>query len=635
MSGIEVTGIVLGAIPLLISALEHYAEGLHLIRRWLRYKRELKSLIRLLRAEHSRFLGTCERVLYGLVTVPERRLLIDQPGSSHWKDLALDQKLRQRLQHAYTPYMESIDDMTEAIEDLRDRLNLDVNLQVSLGAGNVRVRTVLRANPTQPPIRDEGSFKVVFKAIKYAVSQRMFDESVERIRYNNTILADLTSQNIELEPLRLQQRCPVSKHLKAVQHHARSLYRVIEKSWQCQCSTTHSANLCLDARLVEDIALQTHERLNIPDEDMKFDVVFSSDSTSTHSLPWSWRETTIRLVSIKDAVDPQFPSRMAQNLVTPTRSYVNHPIIRAHRAIKSKTLRFMPEPTRFSDSTVIDFPTPVVSTPKSSSATTSGSLLSQEDLSKLKKINSLCRALIPQNEHCLGYLSPGERHALTLHCAQDGASRLNRRALISFTELMAPHPRSDKLPLARGNLSLSWAERLEIALTVASSILQLQQTPWLRDDWTKEDLSLCKDCTDETKQHVLVSKAFPATDLTDSSRAAKVFGLPRNKTLFALGIFLIELCLGEAFESLRSPQDPLDANGHTNILTDLSAADRLTKHIYGEVGDRYGDVVRRCIHCDFNQRSINLEDDNFRQAVYEGVITPLQANAREFRSEYI
>ena len=490
---------------------------------------------------------------------------------------------------------------------------------------------------------DEGSFKVVFKAIKFALSQRMFNDSFERIRYNNSTLATLTSQNIELEPLRLDQRCPVSNHLKSVQHHARSLYSVIEKSWQCQCSTTHSANLCLDARLVDDIALQTHERLITPAEEMNFNIIFSSDRTSTRPLPWSWRETKIKLVRIRDNVDPQTMSRTAQNLVTPSRSIQNHPIMRAERSFKSKyvtgrpgqkRLRFKSESAGLSDSTVIDLPTTAAPTPKPSSATKSEFLLSQDDLLKLKKIDSLCQALIPQNQHCLGYLSPGERHALTVYCAPDGTSRLNRRAVISFKELMGLHPRSDRLPLTRGNLLLNWAERLEIALTVASSILQLQKTPWLRDDWTKEDLSLCKDRTDETKQHVLVSKPFPATELTDSTRAAKVFGLPRNKTLFALGVFLIELCLGQAFESLRSPQDPLDANGHTNILTDLAAADRLTRHLYGEVGDRYGDVVRRCIHCDFNQRSVNLDDDDFRQAVYEGVIMPLQANAREFRNEY-
>ena len=132
----------------------------------------------------------------------------------------------------------------------------------------------------------------------------MFNDSIERIRYNNSTLATLTTQNIELEPLRLHQHCPVLNHLKVVQHHARSLYRVIERSWQCQCTTTHSANLCHEARIIDDIALQTHERLIARGEDMDFDVVFSTDSTSTRPLPWSWRETKFRLMSIRDA-DPQ------------------------------------------------------------------------------------------------------------------------------------------------------------------------------------------------------------------------------------------------------------------------------------------------------------------------------------------
>ena len=144
--------------------------------------------------------------------------------------------------------MESIDDTNQAIEDLRDGLMLNIDLQVST---ELEVYVMFGVPmPSQPPMADEKSFKVLFKAVKFELLQRMFNDSVERIKYNDSTVAALTSQNIELELLRLHQRCLVSNHLKFVQHHARSLYGVIEKSWQGQCSTTHSAELCLDARLV-------------------------------------------------------------------------------------------------------------------------------------------------------------------------------------------------------------------------------------------------------------------------------------------------------------------------------------------------------------------------------------------------
>lgn len=49
-----------------------------------------------------------------------------------------------------------------------------------------------------------------------------------------------------------------------------------------------------------------------------------------------------------------------------------------------------------------------------------------------------------------------------------------------------------------------------------------------------------------------------------------------------------------------------------------------------EFGDRYADAVRRCIRCAFDTRKIDLEDGQFRGAVYEGVVAPLEENLRDF-----
>ena len=73
----EAVGLVLGVIPLVISALEYYAEGVH--KRW-RYKRELSSLKRILDAEFVRYLNTCEELLSGIVPNATLAALLDFPG---------------------------------------------------------------------------------------------------------------------------------------------------------------------------------------------------------------------------------------------------------------------------------------------------------------------------------------------------------------------------------------------------------------------------------------------------------------------------------------------------------------------------------------------------------------------------
>lgn len=493
---------------------------------------------------------------------------------------------------------------------------------------------------------EEKDFKSRFKAIKFALSQRGFNHSIERIKYNNDILANLTSQNLELEPLRSCQRRPASNLFKLVQNHARSLYSVIEKSWHCQCLSTHSANLRLDARIIDEVAV--HEQLSMTANNVRFGVVFSSDSTSAQTLPWSWQETEIQPLSIKDDLEPQDSVEEPKSSDLPSDSPDKRSSLGTRPSLRSifrkggsprKSVKFASETERLSGSPGDKTLIAGALSGDSKISEALGVSLSHNDLSKLNEIVNLCQAmqqstdLGSQNGHCLGYLSSDKKQALTVYLAEAGKGRTNSRTIASFKETLASHAAFSQLVPTRGKLQLTRAERLDIALTVASSTLQLQQTPWLRDDWTMADFFLCKDCTDQTKQQVFVSKAFPANKPTESAGQKVYIGLPRNRTLFALGVFLIEICLGQPFDAMRSPQDPLDADGNSNILTDWSAANRLLQHVEREAGGRYGDAVRRCIHCDFNQRKTDLEDDDFRQAVYEGVVAPLQEVVQDFKSQ--
>jgi hypothetical protein len=104
-----------------------------------------------------------------------------------------------------------------------------------------------------------------------------------------------------------------------------------------------------------------------------------------------------------------------------------------------------------------------------------------------------------------------------------------------------------------------------------------------------------------------------------------------NPTVFALGILLIEICLGKSFEDLRMPED-LGDDGVANPLTEYVTAVRLlnSEQLLERGGPGYEKAVRLCIKGTCESRSSDLNDDEYRQAVYDGVVTLIEADADHY-----
>lgn len=131
MSGLEVIGIVLGGIPLIISALEHCKDGAHAIRTWQKYKTELASVIRQLRVQQSRLTNVCETLLEGLGLGSKIDAMINEPFGSLWQDEGTKKKLAQRLHRDYDIFEEIALEMSVAIEDIKKRVGLGPDGKVS------------------------------------------------------------------------------------------------------------------------------------------------------------------------------------------------------------------------------------------------------------------------------------------------------------------------------------------------------------------------------------------------------------------------------------------------------------------------------------------------------------------------
>ncbi len=144
---------MLASIPLIVSGLEHYAEGVGTIKKWLKYKRELDLLVDVLATECVQFQGTCERLLEGLVDPDELDALIEEPGGVGWEDVELERKLKARLGRSYDPYLRTVRNMDSAVKTFTDKLNLDGDRTVKL---SVRSPVRMARSSLQERSKDTG-----------------------------------------------------------------------------------------------------------------------------------------------------------------------------------------------------------------------------------------------------------------------------------------------------------------------------------------------------------------------------------------------------------------------------------------------------------------------------------------------
>jgi hypothetical protein len=131
MSGVEAAGFVLAVIPLVISFLEHYADGVRTIDRWRKYDRELKSLSRRLRSQEQLFRNSCELLLQRIVDSDELlQALISNPLGEQWEKENLNLILQEKLPSSCAGCMEVVEDIKDTLNEFKERLGLDEHNKV-------------------------------------------------------------------------------------------------------------------------------------------------------------------------------------------------------------------------------------------------------------------------------------------------------------------------------------------------------------------------------------------------------------------------------------------------------------------------------------------------------------------------
>ncbi|RYC64754.1 hypothetical protein CHU98_g1442 [Xylaria longipes] len=192
------------------------------------------------------------------------------------------------------------------------------------------------------------------------------------------------------------------------------------------------------------------------------------------------------------------------------------------------------------------------------------------------------------------------------------------------------------------NVRLSRKERLGIAAAAVWAVLILCGTPWLEERWLgKEDITLLVDIPaqgngfDRPKIYPSLSHIFTSQQETSNKLPRNQYSdnhqqfQTRHKTLFTLGILLIELGLNKAFHQIRADTNTGGPIHETSVQDDYITAKQVidSEELELELGESYANAVQRCIQCHFlgPESTQSFLHSRFRKQFFTGVVAPVQA----------
>ncbi|KAL8844629.1 MAG: hypothetical protein Q9176_001141 [Flavoplaca citrina] len=417
---------------------------------------------------------------------------------------------------------------------------------------------------------DRPTIKREVRRIKIVLSKKIYKELLNDIDKANQDLLLRTHQGRRLESSRSTSRSKrQTVDFASVRSRVKSLWDalVAGKSWRCACQNHHAASLRLDPQQWEKDTLEEH---------IRFQVLLNRRPLKPDTDA-SWNNQVIEVLSSKalKAVEQGLGATKLGQRPTNTK----------------KTIRFAASPAKTQPSQL----------PSASKVL----------------IDNMCTAIHTSagTKCCLGFLADDGKglHNHEVFLIESPIGKVAGKSLQGLLK----HPKQ-RIP----GQKISWRDSLSIAVTLASSIIQLDGTGWLRRQWDSQDIVFL---TPDDYAHPYLCWNIPPedTNLDDSSTARRHI---RCIALASLGITLVELCFGQNISNLQAAEDAA-ANA---TLASWNTAIRLLPYIDMERGERYSDVVRRCLECPFDVRKKTLNNEIFQKAVFDSIVVPLREELENF-----
>lgn len=191
----------------------------------------------------------------------------------------------------------------------------------------------------------------------------------------------------------------------------------------------------------------------------------------------------------------------------------------------------------------------------------------------------------------------------------------------------------DKISTTAG-LKISLKDRRYLAVLLARSLLDFSESCWLRDSWSKDDISFLSTdvkrpyLTTDFRPMVCSQKQGQPLAQTSSSLLVLHPCLP----LLDLGILLLELQQDVGFIDERVESDGLvlgQIRESSNLLTAQKMLEELADHVEGGDTSDYITAVQACLVCDWipdEATAFSLSNEDCRMWIYQHVVVPLERN---------
>ncbi|RDL42220.1 uncharacterized protein BP5553_02199 [Venustampulla echinocandica] len=637
MSGVELAGIVLGAFPLMISALEHYRKTAEVLEGWWKVKTEYRKCMRNLKYHKLAFEENLEELLLPLIADEEKlQLLINDPGGPEWKDPRLEVALTERMPKTYSSYLDTIEMMMEVVQELNDALCMNKAQFQS------QVDIEHRCETSTVPGKTKSSHLTILttniewqaQRIKLAFNKNIRQELFENFGDHNARLRDILGSSDRLADLRRARALKtntVDAGLWKFWKHGNSLFNALAEAWSCKCQALHHANLLLQHRVSPTA---------------NFRVVFwFKMQLAGGQYPWTWQAANIKELEERSTPipikinDPAtiHPATNGQDStsISPTPKLAEQ--VGTHckdipkqrrKSLVSKFMQIKSSTSALKTQSGVGTVELVVYTPPTRQTTQSKVSFAEDCKYEVTEepaspsITNLCTkiASCPPDLPEYGSLKgDSSRYTVQPLCKADNEpqSHINLETLLSSSS----------------PITITRRQRLQIALILASSHVQLHSTPWLKLKWTKKDIFFLYDAKEEA--NICIDQPYISRNLSKPLQQQTNQGhIPSTSSanthdfqdsIRNLGIMLLELCFGTAIEEHKLRRNLLAPDEQAVQLINYAVAIQWCRDVLEESGPEYSDAVLWCLHhhapdCDI----IGDKQDKWRADMFARVVEPLR-----------
>ncbi|KAK5653256.1 hypothetical protein OQA88_9155 [Cercophora sp. LCS_1] len=596
MSGFEVAGVVLGTLPLVIEAVKAY---IGFMKDWGKVASELRSINRQLTTERSRFYNVCEQLLSDVVPQNDIEPMLQDPFGPLWQAENTNKRIRRRLWNSYEPFETTVMEVQEALRTIQEKLSVDVTRD-----GHVKWV-------------DKRRMPREFRKFLYRLDRKDHQDALGTISKCVNDLESLTRLSVALEPGRRKRSG--GRVIGLLRDLSSSVYRALRAS--VLCGDSHDVSLGLSSPFA-NIGYEEDEDKVLSDTRFRVAISFESDNPVPESKKL-WDELDIqRHPAVIAKSSPATPSYSPQT-TGPKRARVvafakSHSWTMLMTSAKSSIMLEKPRKdikvsvtsvtqhlqvsSQDTDATLVSQPGSLTETPATA--------LPLDICTTLKKTSNT-------RPNCYGHLidSTCSTHHFRV-CSLASTSSGNNWTIITL---------DDVLNQRQGLQPLLWLqEKVCLAYEVASAVLQLNKTPWLPEPLTKKDVHFFSGGAWQGYQQAYLQRQMPGPTLSNcTTNNSAEETLVYKKTLFSLGVLLLEIILGSSLESLRKPEESVEFPGdELGVIRDSITIHRLLQTQVALINPAYKTVIERCVGCGLPQ---GLDEETFREKMYNGVVTELEA----------